>query len=322
MLEVLAPDAAEYLAAAEAVGLIDRSERGKLAVSGPDAAMFLDSILSNDIGAIAPGHGAQATFLTHKGRMLADVRVLVTDDEVLLDTERVSLQALFDALHQLRIGYRVELHKRTLEVGLLSLIGPLAARPLGQSPAAGEFSHAATDVGGPARVVRTRLGVDVLCGAADIDVVRSSLLAAGAVAIGPATYECVRVEAGIPVYGDELDETAMPQEAGINERAVSYSKGCYIGQETVARLYWKGKPNRILRGLRYTEPVPRGALLRQNEHDVGAVASVVSSPRLGLIGLALVRREAEPGDMLSVTATDAVATVVELPFGDASGAPS
>jgi folate-binding Fe-S cluster repair protein YgfZ len=106
----------------------------------------------------------------------------------------------------------------------------------------------------------------------------------------------------------------MPQEAGINKRAVSYSKGCYIGQETVARLYWKGKPNRLLRGLRFSDPVESGAPLRQNERDVGSVASITASPRFGLIGLALVRQEVEPGDILAVGDTSAAATVVELPF--------
>jgi folate-binding protein YgfZ len=314
-LERLSPPASEYAAVSEDAGLLDRSQRGKLALSGPDAAPFLDSVLSNDIAALTPGHGADATLLTHKGRMLAEVRVLKTEEELLLDTERVALQALFDALHQFAIGYSAELHKRTLEVTLLSAIGPGADRLFAQAPAAEELSHVASEVAGRSvRLVRTRLGVDVLCEAGDLDAVWAGLLAAGALPIGEATFECVRIEAGIPLYGVEMDETTMPQEAGINKRAVSYSKGCYIGQETVARLYWKGKPNRLLRGLRFSDPVESGAPLRQNERDVGSVASITASPRFGLIGLALVRQEVEPGDILAVGDTSAAATVVELPF--------
>jgi len=314
-LEDLSPPAREYVAASEEAGLLDRSERGKLSLSGSDAAAFLDSVLSNDIAALAPGQGADATLLTHKGRMLAEVRVLKTDEELLLDTERVALQALFDALHQFRIGYRAELHKRTLEVALLSLVGPKSDSLLVKTPAAEEFSHVASEVAGHSvRVVRTRLGLDVFCDAEDREAVWSGLLAAGALPVGEATFEGIRIEAGIPRYGVEMDETTMPQEAGINERAVSYSKGCYIGQETVARLYWKGKPNRLLRGLRFSKPIESGALLRQNERDVGSVASITASPRFGLIGLALLRREVEPGDILDVADTTSLATVVELPF--------
>ena len=113
-----------YRAATEAVALLDRSGAGKLAMSGSQAAEFLDSVLSNDIAGLSVGHGADAALLTHNGRMLAEVRVLRSEEELLLDTDRVALQALFDALTRFRIGYQAELHKRTLERGLLSLIGP------------------------------------------------------------------------------------------------------------------------------------------------------------------------------------------------------
>lgn len=317
VLQALAPDAAEYAAATQGAGLIDQSERGKLALSGPDAVAFLDSLLSQDIAAIAVGGGADATLLTHKGRMLAELRVLRTEDELLLDTERIGLQALFDALMQFRVGYGAELHKRTLERALLSVVGPGAAGLLQQPPPDGEFAHVAGVVDGCAvRVIRTRSGVDVLCDSAEVARVRAALEAAGAVPISRATLECLRIEAGVPRFGVEIDETTMPQEAGIHERAVSYKKGCYVGQETVARLYWKGKPNRLLRGLRLSEPIAAGTVVWQNERDVGALASATASPRLGRIGLALLRHEAEPGDILSVEGSAATATVVELPFGD------
>jgi folate-binding protein YgfZ len=128
-----------------------------------------------------------------------------------------------------------------------------------------------------------------------------------------ATAEVVRVESGRPRYGVDLDDTVIPQEAGLNERAVSFTKGCYVGQETVARLHYKGKPNRHLRGLRLSAPVAPGTPLRLGEREVGHITSAVVSPRLGPIGLALVRREAGPGAVLD--AGDGVtAEVAELPF--------
>jgi tRNA-modifying protein YgfZ len=307
--------ASAYIAATEGVALLDRSERGKLAVSGEERAAYLDSVLSNDVAALAVGAGTDATLLTHKGRMLAEVRVLATEDELLLDTERVGLQALFDALRQFRVGYRAELHKRTLECGLLSLIGPAADEAVEQAPSALEHAHLATAVDGLAvRAIRTDVGIDVLCASGATAAVAAALRAAGAVAIDEAVAETIRIERGRPRFGVEIDEDTMPQEAGLHERAVSYSKGCYIGQETVARLYWKGKPNRHLRGLRLSEAVAPGAPLLLDARPVGSVGSYASSPRLGPIGLALLRREAAPGAVLEVDDGRVSATVVELPF--------
>jgi tRNA-modifying protein YgfZ len=307
--------ASAYAAATEGVALLDRSERGKLAVSGEERAAYLDSVLSNDIAAVAVGGGTDATLLTHKGRMLAEVRVLATEDELLLDTERVGLQALFDALRQFRVGYRAQLHKRTLECGLLSLIGPAADAALALAPGAAEHSHVASSVAGlEVRAIRTDVGIDLLCASEEAAAVAEALRGAGAVAIDEAVAETIRIERGRPRFGIEIDEDTMPQEAGLHERAVSYSKGCYVGQETVARLYWKGKPNRHLRGLRLSEAVAPGAPLLLDARPVGLLGSCASSPRLGTIGLALLRREAEPGAVLEVADGGASATVVELPF--------
>ena len=129
-----------------------------------------------------------------------------------------------------------------------------------------------------------------------------------------AAGEIVRVESGRPRYGIDIGEGTIPQEAGLNERAVSFTKGCYVGQETVARLHYKGKPNRHLRGLRLSEPAASGTELRLGERAVGALTSTVLSPTFGPIGLALLRREAGPGAILAVGDQGATATVVELPF--------
>jgi folate-binding protein YgfZ len=171
------------------------------------------------------------------------------------------------------------------------------------------------DVGGqPVVFVATDLGVDVFCAADATGSVRATLIAAGATEVSEAAAELVRVESGRPRYGVDLDENVIPQEAGLNERAVSFTKGCYVGQETVARLFYRGKPNRHLRGLKLSAPVEPGTPVRLGEKEVGRVTSVAVSPVHGPIGLALVRRQAEPGATLEAGGGDVAAEVVELPF--------
>jgi folate-binding protein YgfZ len=127
--------------------------------------------------------------------------------------------------------------------------------------------------------------------------------------------ECLRIESGRPRFGLDFDVDTIPEEAGLNERAVSFTKGCYVGQETVARLHYKGKPNRHLRGLRLSEPAESGQALRLGERQVGTIGSVAVSPVHGPIALAVVRREATPGDTLEVGDSGATAQLVDLPFG-------
>jgi folate-binding protein YgfZ len=358
----------EYEALTERCGLVDRSERGKLALTGSGAVEFLNGQVTNELADLRPGEGRYATFLTNKGKMLGDLRILAIGadpdgppTELLLDTERVALQALFDMIRRYKIGYEVELHKRTLECALLSLIGPDAGAFVADhisaiwgrkrthntegSPASAdvlspvEHTHAPAEIGGaPVRLIVTADGVDVLFETIHIGAVRAAMLDAGATPVGEAAAEIVRVESGQPRYGVDVDESTIPQEAGLNERAVSFTKGCYVGQETVARLYYRGKPNRHLRGLRMVEPaqsaeepaqsvaepnppvaafapsVSSGEELRLGERPVGHLGSVVHSPRLGTIGLALVRREATPGDTIAVGGQGALAELCELPF--------
>ena len=124
----------------------------------------------------------------------------------------------------------------------------------------------------------------------------------------------MRIESGRPRYGVDLDDSVIPQEAGLNGRAVSFTKGCYVGQETVARLFYKGKPNRELRGLKSVAPLATGTELRLDDRVVGTVTSAAISPRLGPIALALVRREAPRRRHRHGTPRQHEALVVELPF--------
>jgi folate-binding protein YgfZ len=308
--------AAEYRAISEGCGFLDRSERGKLALSGADAKLFLQGQVSNDVERLKPGEGCYAAFLTPKGKMLGDVRILDTGDELLLDTERVSLQTLFNMIRRFSIGYAVELHKRTLECGLVSLLGPqsdsIAATAL---PGPQEHAHVHGELGGvPVRTIRTDVGVDLLCDAQDVATLRAALEDGGAMPVAEAVAECVRVECGRPRYGLDLDDTVIPQEAGLNERAVSFTKGCYVGQETVARLHYRGRPNRHLRGLLLSSPAAGGEEITHERRVVGRLGSTAQSPRYGPIGLALVRREVAPGSRV-VVADGISGEVVELPFG-------
>ncbi len=317
-LDTLATD---YRTITEACGMLDRSERGKLALTGADARSFLQGQVTNDVEGLSAGQGCYAAFLTPKGKMLGDLRILDAGEEVLLDTERVALQGLFNMIRQFSIGYDVELHKRTLERGLLSLIGPEADGIAGTTDlGTDEHAHVVVEVPGSgvtARAIRADVGVDLLCSSEEVERLRAALGDAGAVAVDEAAVEALRIERGRPRYGIDLDDSVIPQEAGLNERAVSFTKGCYVGQETVARLYYRGKPNRELRGLRLFGPASPGAELTFEGRAVGRLTSVADSPRVGPIALALVRREAPPGTNVAVGSGDRegpTAEVVELPF--------
>src|SRR5947209_6132253 len=308
--------ASDYRAITEACGLLDRSPRGKLALTGSEAKSFLQGQVSNDVEGLSTGEGCYAAFLTPKGKMLGDLRILDTGDELLLDTERSALQELFNMIRRFKIGYDVELHKRTLERGLVSLIGPQAAAvaTLRELAEASEHAHVTVEVGDvPVRAIRTDVGLDLLCEAAHTAALRERLVHLGAIEVAEAAAECLRVEHGRPRYGLDLDDTVIPQEAALNERAVSFTKGCYVGQETVARLYYRGKPNRHLRGLRLSAPASTGDPIQFGERAVGRLGSIAQSPRYGWIALALVRREAPVGASV-VVGDGAAATVVELPF--------
>lgn len=313
---------AQHKALRDGAGLLDRSERGKLALTGSDAPLFLNGQVTNDVQALEVGEGCYAAFLTHKGKMQGDLRILRAEQELLLDTERVALQSLFDMIRRFKVGYQVELHKRTLQSGLLSLIGPnareiAAAASAAALPAPDEHAHLLSEIAGrQARLIATThpQGLDVLCASEDTSALSAALLAAGAQEVSEAAVEALRVLEGVPRYGIDLDETVIPQEAGLNERAVSFVKGCYVGQETVARLYYKGKPKRLLRGLRLDGPASTGDEIRTGDRVVGRLGSAIVSPQLGVIGLALLRNELGEGDRVSVGEQQVGATVAPLPF--------
>ena len=222
-------------------------------------------------------------------------------------------------IRRYKVGYDVELHKRTVQRAMLSLIGPDAAVTSGADALAAAEEHANTPIqidGVQALAVRTDVGVDLIC---EADRHRAAERGARRARRGRGLPNppprCLRVESGRPRFGVDMDDTTIPQEADLNERAVNFTKGCYVGQETVARLFYRGKPNRHLRGLRLSAPAAAGEELRLGERSVGRVGSSVTSPAFGPIALALVRREAEPGATIAVGGHGTTAVVVQLPFG-------
>jgi folate-binding protein YgfZ len=308
---------AQYRQLREECGLVEERGRGLLVVSGPEAAEYLQGQLTNDVEAIEPGDGAYAALLDRKGHMQADMRVLRPGEapDLWLDLELASTEAARRHLQMYKIGREVEIADAGEERTLLSLIGPRAIELAGTA-ALPELACETRAIGGTeCLAVGTAAGVDLIVAVAERERVRDALLAAGAVEVSPEAAEILRIEAGRPRFGAEMGTETMPAEAGIVEQAVSFTKGCYIGQETVARLHYKGKPNRHLRGLRFSAPARRGEALRLGEKEVGTVGSAAVSPAFGPIGLAIVRREAEPGATLAVGEDGVTAEVVALPFG-------
>ena len=231
-----------------------------------------------------------------------------------IDTEAVAAPAVLRHLTMYKIGRDVEVIDRSDELTVVSVIGPAAMQLALGGPLAPEHAHREEVVGGvSARAIATDLGVDFTVARDEAAALLVALAAAGVEPVEPAAAEIVRVESGRPRFGHDMTTATIPQEAGINERAVNFQKGCYIGQETVARLHYKGKPNRHLRGLRLSAPAGAGDPVRLGDRELGTIGTAVLSPARGPIALAILRREAEPGATVEVG--DGVeAEVVELPF--------
>ena len=298
----------EYDLLTGSAGLVERTGRGKLLLGGTEAAEFLQGQVTNDVEALAPGEGCYAALLTHKGKLRADMRVLRGGDWIWLDTEPAGLAPLRRTVQMYSIGRDVAFEDRSESHAILSLLGPGARHVLDKSPPEHEHSFVEGEHG---LYVATDRGVDVICPAADADAAREEL---GVPPVSDDAAECLRIESGRPRMGLDVDEDTIPQEAGLNERAVSFDKGCYVGQETVARLHYKGKPNRHLRGLALSAPAERGAEVHLGERMVGTLGSSCVSPVHGPIALALIRREAQPGTTVAVGPEATAAEVVELPF--------
>jgi tRNA-modifying protein YgfZ len=299
----------EYELLREAAGLVPRPGRAVLELRGPEAAEFLQGQVTNDVEALEPGAGCYALLLDHKGKVRTDLRVLrLAPDRLLVDADAAGLPVLGHVFSTYSLGRQVEHVDLSADHGVLSLIGPKSRGRLGQAPPEREHAHVETAYG---IAVATDAGIDLIGGERQAAAARAEL---DVPEVPEEAAECLRIESGRPRLGLDFDGTTIPQEAGLNERAVNFEKGCYVGQETVARLHYKGKPNRHLRGLRLSAPAVHGEPIALGERQVGTVGSTCVSPVHGPIALALVRREAAVGDEVLVGERADPAVVVEPPF--------
>jgi len=329
-----------YDAVRRAAGLLDRTPRGRLLATGADRRSFLQGLLTNDIAILEPGSGCYAAYLTPQGRLIADMKVLELGDAILLDVDAGVAAALAAKLDQMIFSEAVQVRDVTATLAQTAVHGPGAADVVARAFEQGrnadepppeidrlramvEFENGRWDFGGaPAIVAATRdLGVpgfDIYIEAAKGDALREALAAAGAVAVSPEAAHVLRVEAGRPLFGVDMDTDTIPLEAGLDDRAISFTKGCYVGQEVIIRVMHRGhgRVARKLVGLMLEGEAPpgAGAPITANEKQVGEVTSAAQSPALGRpIALGYVARDlVEPGTVVQIDGRDAVVTA--LPF--------
>ncbi len=304
--------------------LFDLTGRSAIAVRDRDRAEFLHGLLTNDVKRLRPGEGCAAALLTPKGKMRADLVVLCREEELILDAEAGLAAPLVAALKGYVFFQQVAVENLTDVTGVLHVEGTGAGEVLGKvlGREGPREPHASLLASGACVVRESRggfEGFDLRVARAGLGPLRASLLGAGVAPAEGAVLEAARIEAGIPRWGAELGEDVLPDEAGLTSRGwVSYTKGCYIGQETVARIRTYGHVNRRLVGLLLPLAAvpPPGSEVLHAGRKVGAVTSAVASPRLSkVVALAFVHRDhAEPGTPLSVSRPGGPAEAVVTSF--------
>lgn len=326
----------QYHALRHGSGIVDRSHRGRLRLKGEDRRSYLQGLLTNDIVALTAGTGCYAALLTPQGRMIADMRVLETGHSTVLDLPGAVADDVRARLEEFVFAEDVQITDLAPASRAFGIYGPEAVR--GVSAVLGRESVLPPELldrmplfgnvpvslaGAPALLVKSREigvpGYDLLVGADRADRVRAALETSGAVVVDEAAAEVCRVEAGLPLFGVDMDADTIPLEAGIEQRAISFTKGCYVGQEIIIRVLHRGH-GRVARrlvglGLEASASVPgRGDPIRSGEREIGTVTSAVQSPALGHpIALGYVHRDfAEPGTLVSLAGQPG--TVASLPF--------
>ncbi len=326
--------AAEFAALRAGAVVVDRSFRGRMRFFGEKAGEALTGLITSDVIGTTPGHGHYAAALSAKGRIIADVRVFAMPvaSSYLVDTPPrawPNLLAMVKKYVNPRLcGYRDDSHA-IRDVGIFGpsarrIVSTLSGLSADALAALDPFDNATATIHGAealvARVPDLGLeGYELFVPFEISDRVWRDAVDAGAVPAGLRAWEIARVEAGRPEWGIDMDENTIPQEANFDElNAISYTKGCYIGQEVVARVHFRGHVNRHLRGLRGAgPPPPTGAqLIDDTGNHVGDVRSAVQSPRLGGIAIGMVRREVTPGTSLTARSEhgEQRVDVAALPF--------
>ncbi|HUM01739.1 MAG TPA: glycine cleavage T C-terminal barrel domain-containing protein [Thermoanaerobaculia bacterium] len=304
--------------------LFDLTGRAEIAVTGRDRAEFLHGLVTNEVKKLRPGEGCAAALLTPRGKMLADVTLLCAPEELIVDADPELARTLDGHLRKYVFFQQVALENRTGITGVLHIegrgAGPILAKLVGQDGPSEPHASVVSAIGRAVRESRGGFeGYDLRVRRAEVASVRSAFVDAGALPAEPDVLEAARIEAGIPRWGADLTEDVLPDEAGLPARGyVSYTKGCYIGQETVARIKTYGHVNRRLVGLLLPagDVPPRGAEIRKGILKVGAVTSAVRSERLDrAVALAYVHRDhVAPGTSLTVLCPGGPADAVVVSF--------
>lgn len=315
----------EWRAASGGAGVFVAAFRTLIAATGEDRVSFLQGMVSNDVKALATGQGVYAAFLTQQGKVVSDLRVYALADRLLLDVVAWRRTALQEGLERYLVADDVELVPSPAEA-LLGLEGPLASAVAGEAigltalPTA-RYSHVRAEFAGAEVLVVNSSEIDrsgiLVCGPPQVSAALfDTLVEAGAQPMGMQALNVLRVESGVPWAGIDMDDGTLIMETG-RETAISFSKGCYLGQEVVERVAARGHVNRQLVGVTFdgdAPPLP-GARLLADGNEVGYVTSAVRSEALARpIGLAMVhRKHAAPGARMGLE-TGSGGTVTTLPF--------
>jgi len=314
-------------------GLADRSDRCRIEVSGPDRAKFLHNLTTNDVKRLAAGRGHEAFVTSPQGKTIGYVVILAADDRILVRSDPGGMELVLPHVRKYGLFDDVAIVDRSAETFELHLLGAGGVervhRAGGRVPEAFEYAHTTAEIGGRAvRIVREspagQPGLTLIGERQDRAAVVDALKAAGDLPeLGALAWDALRIEAGTPVFGKDVTEKNLPQEIGRDDRAISFVKGCYLGQETVARIDALGHVNQVLKGLAF-EPrsacPPPGSPVEADGKRVGAITSAAVSTARGCpLAIALVRvSHAAAGTAVRVDlgpgAEPIVATVCDLPF--------
>ena len=305
----------EYSALHNSALFFDRSDRVRMRISGPKAAELVTGMVTNDVSGLAPGEGQYAAALTPKGKIVADLRIFALDEGLLVDTNAAAAPGWKEMVRKYINPRVAPYHDTSSELTDIGVFGRASRAVVASATGVDEkdlatlasYSHLSMS-SAEGSVIIARVpemdaeGYEIFAPASRAEEIKRSLRAAGATPGSVETWEIARIESGRPSYGVDIDDSTLPQEANFDDLgAISYTKGCYIGQETVARVHFRGHVNRFLRKLRFvSRPAPpRGAeLLDESGKVIGDIRSVALSPRYGGVGLGMVRREIIPGTTL------------------------
>ncbi len=326
----------EFETMAAHVGLVDRSDRVRLEITGPDRAKFLHNLTTNEIKRLAVGHGCEAFVTSPQGKTFGYMVILAADDRIVARADPGGAELALPHFRKYGVFDDVSIDDVSSTTFELHLLGPkaieLAGRAAGKLPEDIDYAHIAAEIGGNAvRLVRESpalpRGVTVIGELAAAASVKERLLEQGRhlglIETDAASFDLLRIEAGTPVFGSEVTDKNLPQEFGRDDRAINFVKGCYLGQETVARIDALGHVNQVLKGLGFEpgSPIPEpGSVLEHDGKRVGVITSAAFSPvRDSFVGLGMIRTaHARAGSRLSFAAPQgpgsAEAIVQDLPI--------